>query len=854
LALVPLLAARADEPPADFVPPKLLEPAPPHYPPTLAEEGIEGEVLLEIDVDEKGVVGGVKVVKTSGYPEMDEAALAAALALHFSPGSAGGKPAAARITYRDRFVLSKAPTPTENPALFETPKPKVEGVPFSGVVREKGTRTELAGIEVAIAGVEESALTDEKGNFSFPNVPFGKRKVSLRGTGYVAADTEEQFTRGKKLTAIYYILANDRYRTVVRREKLVKQTTEQTLDIEEIKKIPGTQGDALKAVQTLPGVARAPFGLGQLIVWGSSPLDTRTYVDGVYIPTLYHFGGLRSTVNAELVQSLSFTPGAYGADYGRGLGGVVEIETRRPKENGIHGYVALDLIDGSLLLEGPLGKDVSFAIAARRSWIDVFLPLFTTNDFQLSPKYWDYQAALRWKASPRDDLDLFLFGSDDSVDVILKNADPDLSASLHSHTFYHRLLARWTHRFENGTTFTLTPSVGYDVPFEVNAQIGPVAFHVDPAIISYNLKAILRTPVTSFLRLDVGLDFEGNVDPFDVTGTPQGMPREGDALSMGTGGFVHDSGTLYLTTAAPYVVANFSFLDKKLNITPGVRLELYHLGGYYGTDSQFEHDYVELEPRLALRYQIHPMVAVKAAAGAYHQPPDPSSLARGFGNSNVKPESAYQYLAGFDVTPTPTLHIELVGFYKDMQSLIVRSPIPSVILDNEGQGRVYGGEILIRQQLWKGFFGWLSYTLSRAERRDHGSDWRPFDFDQTHILSVLASYQLPKGWQIGARFRYVTGNPYTPSSGAYWDNNSDQYVRLAGPINSGRLDSFQQLDLRIDKTFTYRWWKLGIYLDIQNVYNHANTEQVQPAPRPEDGTAPIAGLPIIPSLGVRGEF
>src|SRR5262249_10927413 len=118
--------------------------------------------------------------------------------------------------------------------------------------------------------------------------------------------------------------ADDRYTSTVHGARAAVETVEHSLDVEEVQRIPGTQGDTLKAIQSLPGVARAPFGLGLLIVWGSAPADTRTYVDGVYIPTLYHFGGLRSTLNSDMIQSLDFLPGGYSVDHGLGLGGVVD--------------------------------------------------------------------------------------------------------------------------------------------------------------------------------------------------------------------------------------------------------------------------------------------------------------------------------------------------------------------------------------------------------------------------------------------------------------------------------------------------------------------------------------------------
>ena len=103
----------------------------------------------------------------------------------------------------------------------------------------------------------------------------------------------------KRLETTFYVEGKERYASTVRAQKAVQETVEDTLQAEEFRRIPGTQGDTLKAIQNLPGVARAPFGGGQLSVWGSAPQDTRTYVDGVSIPTLYHFGGLRSSSTAR---------------------------------------------------------------------------------------------------------------------------------------------------------------------------------------------------------------------------------------------------------------------------------------------------------------------------------------------------------------------------------------------------------------------------------------------------------------------------------------------------------------------------------------------------------------------------
>jgi hypothetical protein len=162
---------------------------------------------------------------------------------------------------------------------------------------------------------------------------------------------------------------------------------------------------------------------------------------------------------------------------------------------------------------------------------------------------------------------------------------------------------------------------------------------------------------------------------------------------------------------------------------------------------------------------------------------------------------------------------------------------------------------LLRYKPTGPFFGWVAYTLSRSERRDSpdGEDYR-FDHDQTHILTALGSYKLGRGWQAGARFRYVTGSPYTPNVGGVMDYDSGAYAPVESTkVNSKRYPAFHQLDIRVDKTWTFKAWKLSAYLDLQNAYNHRNVEEISYNYN-YSKTDTIAGLPLLPVLGIRGEL
>jgi hypothetical protein len=167
---------------------------------------------------------------------------------------------------------------------------------------------------------------------------------------------------------------------------------------------------------------------------------------------------------------------------------------------------------------------------------------------------------------------------------------------------------------------------------------------------------------------------------------------------------------------------------------------------------------------------------------------------------------------------------------------------------------VYGLELLLRHNDNGRFFGWISYTLMHSSRVDHpGERERLFDYDQTHILTVVASLVLGRGWEAGVRFRLVSGNPSTPVIGSTYDADSDIYWPIYGRTNSERLPLFHQLDVRIDKNWQFKYLAFAVYVDVQNVYNHDNVEGFMYSYDYSEKRY-FNGLPILPSLGMKLEY
>jgi hypothetical protein len=199
-----------------------------------------------------------------------------------------------------------------------------------------------------------------------------------------------------------------------------------------------------------------------------------------------------------------------------------------------------------------------------------------------------------------------------------------------------------------------------------------------------------------------------------------------------------------------------------------------------------------------------------------------------------------------------SLEVGVEGFYKWLWDRVVATEGPPYVV-NGGEGRIVGGELSAEVSPSSKSFGYGAYTVSRSERRDLDGRWRFFDQDQTHILTLAAGYIVGAGWELGARFRLISGNPTTPIVGSVYDAKTGVYVPITGPVNSERDPTFHQLDLRIEKQFRIGPGILAAYLDLQNAYNAKNPEGVLYSYDYRE-SEPLSGMPIFPNLGLRGEL
>lgn len=838
-------------------------------------------VTLEIAVSETGAVLDAQIVGPASTA-FDAAALAAVRQFLFEPAEIDDKPAPVKLTYRYDFVLEE--------------EPKGPVVNFEGVVRNRFTKKPMAGAVVTVDG-QRKATTDDEGRFSFTDVPAGKHTVELSGPGVIPVTTEETIVPKEKLEATYKVEPREEQKVedaadlevVVVAPRIQKEVVSTEIVAAEGRKVPGTQGDTLKVVQNLPGVARAAVGSGQLVVWGAAPQDTRVYVDGVRIPLLYHGGGVRATVNSDLVRGLDLIPGGYGPEYGRGIGGLVTIDTRAPRSDTVHGYVSADFADASALVEGPLGSKTRFMVSARKSYLDkVISAVSPSKDVSVLfpiPSYYDGQLRVVRELRENETVEAFALGSSDRLTRSVSGGDPNRLKSESTGFDFGRVMVKYRYQMPEGASVWVTPSVGRDVS-SFKSNFGGADATLAVASNVFGLRAGWRSRVDAHVVVTAGLDVEASVSDLSRQGAVATPPREGDVHVFGQVGpdkVGSDAWRTTLGSVAPYGQIDISLFDDRLHVVPGLRVEPYLIAGSRLTPRQgdapsigFTHEETAVEPRLSVRFSPIKSLAIKGAWGIYHQSPQAEDLSAQFGNPNLEIASANHVLGGVTYSIFDALVIEAVGFFSRSRNLASRSdsatPLLAQALVNEGEGRAYGGQLILRQALARGFFGWASYSLIRSERQDHvpvdakaatpdhvavpgrpGSGFRAFDSDQSHVFTLVASYEPGLGFELGARFRYTSGFPRTPVLGAFYDARRDVYEPYFGAQNSVRIPSFASLDLRVAKRFDFGRIKLELYLDVQNVTNKKNAEDlVYSYDYKKQGT--ISGLPILPVFGARLDY
>lgn len=719
-----------------------------------------------------------------------------------------------------------------------------ESINLKGQLLERGTRKEIQNANLFVLPHKIKITTDTKGKFQATDIPRGPCTIIVNLTGY--DKLEKQYSCSTDLDLSLFIEKKfyTSFETTVRGKVDKRDDQSQTLTQEEFLKAPGSfGGDPVRAAQNLPGVAQNGAS-AQIIVQGAGAEDTGYLINGHRVPLVFHFGGLSSVIIPEAVDRVELLPSGYGPEYSRAIGGIIGLTTKDPKTDRIHGMAFVDLLNSGGLIEGPINDHSSFLIAGRYSYIGQVLKQVAkgNEDFELTaaPTYYDFTGIYKNQINEKNTFKTTLIASKDELELILNKAannDPGLRGEFYNRTEFFRIIPQLTTELSAKSKMDHSIALGRD---NLLVNINGRFLDINSNVISHRSELINQW--SSTYKTYLGLDNQYNDSKVGIN-LPSTFSIGGvnNPFSVGEERkFFQDSSQYQLGAYLRQEIKPSE--DSKWTYLPNLRFDHFS-----------EVAESKLQPRLQIRYQWDPSLLLRSSWGVYAQAPQPQESSKLYGNNKIRSPYAIHYTTGFtkDFKGNSNQGLELTNnyFFKELKDLVV--PDINSNYKNGGSGTILGGEIQAKYK-YQEWSSQLVYTFLKSERYTPGYGTRPAEFDQTHNLNLITSYNKER-WTFSGRLRFVSGLPYTPITGSTFDSDNDVYIPTRGAIYSRRFDAFNQLDIRIDRKYIYDKWILTAYLDIQNVLNAKNAQNLEYS---YDYTQKkkVRGLPILPTIGLKGEF
>ena len=712
----------------------------------------------------------------------------------------------------------------------------------------------LANATVRLIETDRRTSTDENGEFRFEDLSPGDYTVTVIAIGYRLLEEDNvTMVKADEITEVKIYLApvSVTLEDVEVRSRAVPATVgRQTVGVMEIRRIPGSAGDALRALQALPGIGAASDFDGQLYIRGGAPEDNRFYLDRAPLFYPYHFGGLVSTVNSEILNRIDVYAGGFGAEFGADAQAVIDIYSRRGREDRIGGKFNLNLLYSEGLLEGPIGSRGSWYIAGRRSYFDLF-PI-DVERITAFPRFWDYQAKVSYDFSENHQFHVKAFAADDVMRLKLGLADVEYDPTLAGRFDFESRFNVQAADLKSTLTDRLTSHLSISRASYLQAFSFGQGLFLELEPVQYELREDIVYRLNPTDQLESGL-LVSTTQWSGAANFPR-LPDEGDPTA---------SESQYFTLEEKITVdfdQRFNFIEGYvqnrydllpiLSVTVGFRLDYFNLT-----------DLLSVGPRGSLQFNMPGGSELRFAYGRYEISPYPWQIVQGFGNPDIKENTADHYIVELEREISPQTRLKVAGYQKDFRDLITRDQtegdLDRVYL-NQGQGYARGIELSVKHRAGDRFFSWANYTYSVSKREDRPGDMeRLYSFDQPHVATVTASYMLTPTWEIGAKWQYRTGNPYTPVVDAeivrHPDTGRPRYNPIYGETNSVRVPPFHRLDLRVSKSFIYQRWRWGIFLELLNAYNRKNVLDVD-YNRNYTEERNVHQLPLLPYGGVTVEF
>ena len=715
----------------------------------------------------------------------------------------------------------------------------------SGTVKDKKNGELLIGVSVKVSEDPTiNVVANEYGFYSL-SLPEGNYTIIISNPGY--KDFEQQIKVDQNIKLDLPLLPAEAATksidevviTGIKKDKNLTsaQMGAETLSIKNIEKLPVLFGekDVMKTIQLLPGIKSNGEGSSGFSVRGGATDQNLILLDEAPVYNASHLLGFFSTFNSDALKDASIIKGNSPAQYGGRLSSVLDVKMKdgNNKDYNINGGIGL--ISSRLSVEGPIQKEKSsFIVSGRRTYADLFLK--TNKDYKDNKLYF-YDLNLKANYQINENNRIYLsgyFGRDvlglgDTFNTDWGNTTATL---------------RWN-SIISSKLFSNTSFIYSNYDYKISLKNDDTVFDLNSKIRDWNLKQDFTWFAGNKHSVRFGLQsIYHTLTPSSASGTTVSSFPRNPRYSWENAVYINDD---YKAT-------------EKLTINYGLRLSMFSvLGGdtfntYENgilTDSKFLEKgkfgktYTNLEPRISANYRINEVSSVK---GGYSRNTQNLHLLSNSNSGNptdqwigssytVKPEIADQISLGYSRNfNNNNYELNAEIYYKDMKNQIdfkngaqigfdTGADVESELLF--GKGRAYGLELIAKKKSGK-LTGWISYTLSKTERKINGinnNEWYNARMDKTHDLSIVATYQLNPKWSFSGLFVYSTGNAVTFPTGKYELNG--QTIFQYSNRNADRMPAYHRMDLSAtyepssNKRFRGSW-TFGIY----NLYGRENAYSI----------------------------
>lgn len=735
---------------------------------------------------------------------------------------------------------------------------------IQGIVKDKDTQEPLIGVSVIVLESDPiiGVVTDLEGKYKL-EIPVGSYNIQASYIGFASLTKFNIVVGTGNANIINFEIAEteatlEGVEIVARKSTSASPTTiesplsTQRLTTEEIKSNPGGNFDISRVVQALPGVGTTSGGGGfrnDIIIRGGAPNENVYYLDGIEIPVINHFstqgsaGGPTGILNVSFIEDVTLSSSAFEARYDNALASVFTFKQRNGNSERFQGNVRLSGTELATTFETPIGEKTTLLLSARRSYLQF---LFKLIDLPIRPNYWDFQYKVTHKFNEKTTLTAIGVGAiDEFTFEVPKESTPETEYILRSNPSINQ----WNYT----TGFVLKRLVkdGF-----INVALSRNMFdnrldQFEDRKESEEFRTLLleSQEIENKLRIDVNKSKNGWKYSYGLVG--QYVKFNNDIFSKirkelrdSTGNILQPEVLLNYNSAIDFFKYGFFgqvskiILNNKVGVSFGIRSDM---NTFMETGNN---PLKTLSPRLSASYYLDDKWSINGSVGRYFKIPIYTVL--GFQNENgdfVNKSNDYisstHYVLGTEFLPRTSTRFTVEGFYKKYANYPV-SVRDGISLANQGgnfgsigneqvasigEGRAYGAEFSFQQKLVSKIYAVFSYTFVRSEFSGTNGKLISSAWDNGHLISAILGRKFGKGWEMGLKYRFAAGSPYTPFDLLASQRN---YLSIGtgivdnSQLNSKRLSNFSQFDFRIDKKINFKKITLDLYFDVQNAFVQAS--------------------------------